>query len=68
VKANPKELELMRDPMATYDKYFRNTKYDDVEKLRFDDVTLKNHLFSLKVLICSMCAVVLGKRMTDVII
>jgi hypothetical protein len=58
LKADPKELDLMRDALATYDKYFRNTKYDDVEKLRFDDCTLKNHLFSLKSLICSLCAVV----------
>ena len=68
VRANPKELKLMRDPVATYDKYFRNTKYDDIEKLRFDDCTLKNHLFSLKAMICAMCAIVLNKRMTDVII
>ena len=29
-KADPKELDLMRNPIATYDKYFRNTKFDDI--------------------------------------
>ena len=68
VRADPKEIKLLKDPIATYDKYFRNTKYDDIEKLRFDDCTLKNHLFSLKTMICAMSAIVLGKRMTDVLI
>ena len=58
----------MRDPIATYNKYFRHTKYEDIKKLGFDNCTNRNHLFALKCMICGACAIVLEERMTDVLI
>jgi hypothetical protein len=58
----------MKNPLATYDKYFKNTKYDTMpENIKFPTHEWRNHLFSVKIIICNICSIVLGQRMTDVL-
>jgi hypothetical protein len=68
ITADDTELKLMRNPNKTYEKFFKNTKYDTMPKtIKFADHEWKNHLFSLKVIICNLCSIILNQRMTDVL-
>ena len=54
--------------MIVFQKYFENTVYATYpEQINISDTQWKNHLFTLKVMVCDLCAYIQGKRMTDVL-
>ena len=69
ISPNPAEIYLLKgDPITVFNKYFKNTVYDTYpEDINISEINWKNHLFTIKVMVCDLCAHVQGKRMTDVL-
>lgn len=60
ITPDPSELELLKGhPMIVFQKYFENTVYATYpEQINISDTLWKNHLFTLKVMVCDLCAYV----------
>lgn len=60
IVSNPSELEVLKgDPLVAFEKYFKNTVYDTFpEQINISNTIWKNHLFTLKVMVCDLCAIV----------